>query len=217
MLDIAVDHRSNDTGVSIASDLHRHTIDLQLHGRRRCTAPSARARYQSWRWCRTRLDYRRHKRRRSRRCRWQSQSLVFEPLPQIPPPRVQLRWIKPMSASNGADSLAPRIALRDNRDLHLRRPFPSRARARENLEPLCTSAHRIITRDNHSSSASPQVQRAKTRRYASNLQGGAGTALTLCRGFAGFNDGSFGRRWTFGLGRRSHRGAPFQFVSMRPM
>ena len=86
-----------------------------------------------------------------------------------------------MSASNGADPLAPRIALRDNRDLHLRRPFPSRARARENLKPLCTSAHRIITRDYHSSSASPQVQGAKTRRYASNLQGGAGTALTFSK------------------------------------
>ena len=90
-----------------------------------------------------------------------------------------------MSARNGADPLAPRIALRDNRDLHLRRPFSPLARACENLEPLRTSAHRIITRDYHSSSASPPVQGAETRRYASNPQGGAGTALTVVRALAG--------------------------------
>ena len=41
-----------------------------------------------------------------------------------------------MSARNGADPLAPRIALCDNRDPHLPRPLSPLARACEYLEPL---------------------------------------------------------------------------------
>ena len=83
-----------------------------------------------------------------------------------------------MSARNRADPIASRTAFRDNRGLELRRPFPPLARAREYLKPLRASAHRIITQDYHSRSASPKPRR-ENRRYASDAQGGAGTALTL--------------------------------------
>jgi len=79
----------------------------------------------------------------------------------------------------GADPFAPRIALRDNRSLHFRRPIPPLARTREDLKPLCAPAHRIITRDYHSSSTLPPNQGVETRRCPLCPQGGAGTALTL--------------------------------------
>jgi transposase len=63
-----------------------------------------------------------------------------------------------MPARNSADSLAPRTALCNNRSLYLRRPLPPLACAREHLEPLHTPAHRIITRDYHSSRASPKIR-----------------------------------------------------------
>ncbi|MDE2562525.1 MAG: hypothetical protein KGL48_09805, partial [Sphingomonadales bacterium] len=46
------------------------------------------------------------------------------------------------------------------------------------LEPLRALAHRIITRDYHSSSALPPDQGAKTRRCASGTQGGVAAPLT---------------------------------------
>ena len=83
-----------------------------------------------------------------------------------------------MPASNGTDAFKPGIALGDNRRLHLGRPLAPLARAREYLEPLRALAHRIITRDYHSSSPLPHDQRAKNRRYASTAQGGRSTTLT---------------------------------------
>lgn len=69
-----------------------------------------------------------------------------------------------MPARHGADPLAPRIALRDNRSLHFRRPIPPLARTGEHLEPLRAPAHRIIIGDYHSSSALPPNQGVETRR-----------------------------------------------------
>jgi hypothetical protein len=84
-----------------------------------------------------------------------------------------------MPARHGTDPFAPGIALRDNRSLHFRRPIPPLARTREHLDPLRPPAHRIITRDYHSSSALPPYQGTETRRCASGPQGGMGTALTV--------------------------------------
>lgn len=84
-----------------------------------------------------------------------------------------------MPASNGTDTFTARIALGDNRRLHLWRPLAPLASAREHLEPLRALAHRIITRDYHSSSALPPDQGAKTRRYASGTQGGVAAPLTV--------------------------------------
>ncbi|MET3473409.1 hypothetical protein ABIC78_003959 [Novosphingobium sp. 1529] len=58
-----------------------------------------------------------------------------------------------MPASNGTDTFTARIALGNNRRLHLWWPLAPLARAREYLEPLRSLAHRIVTRDYHSSSA----------------------------------------------------------------
>lgn len=87
-----------------------------------------------------------------------------------------------MPASNGTDTFTARIALGDNRRLHLWRPLAPLARAREHLEPLRTLAHSIITRDYHSSSALPPDQGAKTRRCASGTQGGVVAPLTKYAG-----------------------------------
>jgi hypothetical protein len=84
-----------------------------------------------------------------------------------------------MPASNRTDAFSPRIALGDNRRLHLGRPLAPLARARKHLEPLRALAHRIITRDYHSRTVLPPDQGAETRRYTSTAQGGHGTALTL--------------------------------------
>ena len=83
-----------------------------------------------------------------------------------------------MPTSNGTDAFKPGIALGDNRRLHLGRPLAPLASPRENLEALRPPAHRIITRDYHSSSALPPDQGAKTQRYTSTAQGGHRTALT---------------------------------------
>lgn len=83
-----------------------------------------------------------------------------------------------MPASHGTDPVPARIALCNNRGLHFGRPLSPLARARKHLEPLRALAHRIITRDYHSSSALQPNQGAETRRYASNAQGGGRTALT---------------------------------------
>ena len=83
-----------------------------------------------------------------------------------------------MPTRNGTDTFTARIALSDNRCLHLWRPLAPLARAREHLEPLRALAHRSITRDYHSSSALQPNQGAETRRYASHAQGGGRTALT---------------------------------------
>lgn len=83
-----------------------------------------------------------------------------------------------MPTSNGTDAFKPGIALGDNRRLHLGRPLAPLASPREYLEALRAPAHRIITRDYHSSSALPPDQGAKTRRYTSTAQGGRRTALT---------------------------------------
>ena len=83
-----------------------------------------------------------------------------------------------MSARNRADPIVSRTAFRDNRGLELPRPFPPLARAREYLKPLRALAHRIITQDYHSRSTPPK-SRQENRRYASDAQGGAGTALTF--------------------------------------
>ena len=83
-----------------------------------------------------------------------------------------------MPASNRTDAFSPRIALGDNRRLHLGRPLAPLARARKHLEPLRALAHRIITRDYHSRTVLPPDQGAETRRYTSTAQGGHGTALT---------------------------------------
>lgn len=83
-----------------------------------------------------------------------------------------------MPTRHGTDALAARIALCDNRSLHLRRPLASLARAREHFETLRTPAHRIITRDYHSSSALHPDQGAENQRCASTAQGGGKTPLT---------------------------------------
>lgn len=83
-----------------------------------------------------------------------------------------------MPTRNGTDTFTARIALSDNRCLHLWRPLAPLARAREHLEPLRALAHRSITRDYHSSSALPHDQGAKTRLYASGAQGGVAAPLT---------------------------------------
>ena len=86
-----------------------------------------------------------------------------------------------MPTRNGTDTFTARIALSDNRCLHLWRPLAPLARAREHLEPLRALAHRSITRDYHSSSALPHDQGAKTRLYASGAQGGVAAPLTQNR------------------------------------
>ena len=65
-----------------------------------------------------------------------------------------------MPACHGADRLHARIALRDDRRLHLRRPVPPLASARENLETLNPAGASIITWHRHSTSAlSDQARR----------------------------------------------------------
>jgi hypothetical protein len=91
----------------------------------------------------------------------------FESLAQISPTRAKFRWIEPKVARHSADGLRARITPRDNRDLHLRRPFPSPARACENLEPLRTLGPGIVTRYYQSSSA---LLRFRARKLGANLQ-----------------------------------------------
>ena len=161
------------------ADLHRHAVDLQLDRRTRCTASATGATL----GCRishhTRFDYGGHKRDHFRLCQWKDHPLGLELLPEVPPPRVNLRGSQPIPARHGTDAFAARIALRDNRRLHFGRPIPPLAPTREYLKPLRAPAHRIITRDYHSSSALPPDQGAETPRCASNLQGGARAPLTI--------------------------------------
>lgn len=84
-------------------------------------------------------------------------------------------------ACHGADALAARIALGDNRSLDLRGLVTALARAREHLEPLRAFTHRIITRGYRSGSQLQPDQGAETRRCASSSQGGVAAPLMLVR------------------------------------
>lgn len=83
-----------------------------------------------------------------------------------------------MPTRHGTDALATGIALRDNRGLHFRWPIPPLARAREHLEPLRALAHRIITRDCHSSNALQPDQGPENQRCASTARGNNGWMQT---------------------------------------
>lgn len=60
-------------------------------------------------------------------------------------PGEQLRRTDAMPASNGADGLLARIALRYDRDLYLWRSITTLACAGEDLEPLNTASASIVT------------------------------------------------------------------------
>ncbi len=161
------DHCGNHASIGIAAYLHRHPVDLQFDGCS-CGATSTTGTPRGSRiWHRAGFDYGGHERDRFRLYQRQDHTFGLKPLPQIPPPGVNLRRIEPMPASNGTDTLPARIALRDNRGLHFGRPIPPLARARKHLEPLRALARRIITRDYHSSSA-PRPIRA--RKLGATLQ-----------------------------------------------
>ncbi len=106
----------------------------------------------------------------------------LELLPQIPPPGINLRRIQSVWTRDGADTFTS-VAFGNDRGLHLGRPILSPPCAHENLKPLRALAHRIITRDYHSNSASQSVRARRPSAASYNRKVGSG--LRLLRGRSG--------------------------------
>lgn len=76
---------------------------------------------------------------------WKCETLGFHLLAQFTAPSEKLRGDHAVPPSNGADGLLAGVALRNDRDLDLRWPIPTLARAGEDLEPLNPASASIVT------------------------------------------------------------------------